>query len=137
MIIGIGVDIVKVKRIKKALERTAGFCKGVFSLEEIAYFSNKNNKYETAAGFFAAKEDEKAKHVKRLKATIFENRFIKDSLKNSASAADNFLQEALWRLPAKQKTIDIFTKKITSQQKLETHYNAKTPGWNLVMNCLK
>lgn len=56
MIIGIGVDIVKVKRIKKALERTAGFCKGVFSLEEIAYFSNKNNKYETAAGFFAAKE---------------------------------------------------------------------------------
>ena len=56
MIIGIGVDIVKVKRIKKALERTEGFCKGVFSLEEIAYFSNKNNKYETAAGFFAAKE---------------------------------------------------------------------------------
>ena len=56
MIIGIGVDIVKVKRIKKVLERTEGFCKGVFSLEEIAYFSNKNNKYETAAGFFAAKE---------------------------------------------------------------------------------
>lgn len=56
MIIGIGVDIVKVKRIEKALVRTEGFCKGVYSSEEIAYFSKKSNKYETAAGFFAAKE---------------------------------------------------------------------------------
>lgn len=56
MIIGIGVDIVKVQRIEKALERTEGFCKGVFSSEEVAYFNKKSNKYETAAGFFASKE---------------------------------------------------------------------------------
>lgn len=56
MVVGTGVDIVKVNRIEKAVNRTEGFLKKSFTTKEINYFSIKNNKYETIAGFFAAKE---------------------------------------------------------------------------------
>ena len=56
MIIGIGVDIVKVERIKKSIGRTESFLKKVFTEKEIDYFKKKNNNYETIAGYFAAKE---------------------------------------------------------------------------------
>lgn len=56
MIKGIGTDIIKVERVKKAVERTEGFLSKVFTTNEINYFKNKNNSYETLSGFFAAKE---------------------------------------------------------------------------------
>lgn len=56
MIKGIGVDVVKVQRIEKAVNRTKGFIKGVYTDKEVEYFNNKVNKYETMAGYFAAKE---------------------------------------------------------------------------------
>lgn len=56
MIKGIGTDIIKVERVKKAVERTEGFLSKVFTTNEISYFKNKNNSYETLSGFFAAKE---------------------------------------------------------------------------------
>lgn len=56
MIKGIGVDIIKVKRIEKAANDTKSFVKGVYTDREISYFINKANKYETMAGIFAAKE---------------------------------------------------------------------------------
>ena len=56
MIIGIGTDIVKVERIKRVVERTPKFLKGVFTDKEIEYFNLKKNKYESIAGAFASKE---------------------------------------------------------------------------------
>ena len=56
MIIGVGVDIVKVDRIKKVVSRTECFISKVFSENEIEYFNKKNNNFETIAGYFAAKE---------------------------------------------------------------------------------
>ena len=56
MIIGIGTDIVEVVRIRKAIERTPSFLKGVFTDNEVEYINSKKNKYETAARIFTVKE---------------------------------------------------------------------------------
>lgn len=56
MIIGIGIDIIEIHRIARAIERTNGFLKRNFSQREIEYFKAKNYKTETIAGNFAAKE---------------------------------------------------------------------------------
>ncbi|MBU5488334.1 holo-ACP synthase [Clostridium sp. MSJ-8] len=56
MISGIGVDIVKVNRFDKIVNRTPSFVKGVFTEREIEYIYSKTNKFETMAGIFAAKE---------------------------------------------------------------------------------
>lgn len=56
MIIGIGTDIVEVVRIKRAIERTPSFLKGVFTESEVNYINSKKNRYETAAGIFSVKE---------------------------------------------------------------------------------
>lgn len=56
MIIGTGIDIVKINRIEQAINRTEGFINGVFTDSEIEYFKKKNNRSDTIAGFFAAKE---------------------------------------------------------------------------------
>ena len=55
MISGIGVDIVKVNRFDKIVNRTPSFVKGVFTEREIEYIYSKPNKFETMAGIFAAK----------------------------------------------------------------------------------
>ena len=56
MISGIGVDIVKVNRLYKIVNRTPSFVKGVFTEREIEYIYSKINKFETMAGIFASKE---------------------------------------------------------------------------------
>lgn len=56
MISGIGVDIVKVNRFYKIVNRTPSFVKGVFTEREIEYIYSKTNKFETMAGIFASKE---------------------------------------------------------------------------------
>lgn len=56
MISGIGVDIVKVNRFYKIVNRTPSFVKGVFTEREIEYIYSKINKFETMAGIFASKE---------------------------------------------------------------------------------
>jgi holo-[acyl-carrier protein] synthase len=60
MIVSVGVDMVEVKRIKKALEdQRIGrrFRDRVFTAEEIRYCERKTRgKYESYAGRFAAKE---------------------------------------------------------------------------------
>jgi holo-[acyl-carrier protein] synthase len=55
MILGIGTDIVDVKRIAKSVENTS-FTERVFSAGEIAYCESKVNKAESYAARFAAKE---------------------------------------------------------------------------------
>ncbi|SHJ86053.1 holo-ACP synthase [Tepidibacter formicigenes] len=55
-ILGIGVDIIEIYRIKNAVNRNNKFLGRVFTKEEIDYFESKNFKIETIAGNFAAKE---------------------------------------------------------------------------------
>ncbi|MCY6371285.1 holo-ACP synthase [Clostridium ganghwense] len=56
MIIGIGVDIVEISRIKKAMERNSNFINKLFSKNEIEYLQSRNMRVESVAGRFAAKE---------------------------------------------------------------------------------
>jgi holo-[acyl-carrier protein] synthase len=56
MIVGIGTDIVKIDRIKRALERTEGFENRVFSTEEIVYCKSMARPEQHFAARFAAKE---------------------------------------------------------------------------------
>lgn len=52
----IGVDIVEVERIKKAIETNKGFKEKIFTKLEIEYCDRRKNKFESYAGRFAAKE---------------------------------------------------------------------------------
>ena len=57
MIAGVGVDIVEVERIEKAVRRFGDrFLKRVFTEQEIAYSMNKVHPYQKLATRFAAKE---------------------------------------------------------------------------------
>ncbi|MFQ5665907.1 MAG: holo-ACP synthase [Candidatus Binatia bacterium] len=59
MIIGVGIDIVEVERIRAALENArtgARFRARVFTPDEIAYCSRRRNAHESYAARFAAKE---------------------------------------------------------------------------------
>ena len=56
MIIGIGVDIVEIRRIKEAISKHANFIDRMFSKNEIEYLKSRNLRPEFVAGRFAAKE---------------------------------------------------------------------------------
>jgi len=56
MIIGIGVDIIEIERIKQAIEKTDSFVKRVFTNDEINLFEQRKWNCEVVAGNFAAKE---------------------------------------------------------------------------------
>lgn len=57
MILGTGVDLAEVDRIREAAERYGDrFLQRVYTPAEIAYASRKANKYERFAARFAAKE---------------------------------------------------------------------------------
>ncbi|HNX81962.1 MAG TPA: holo-ACP synthase [Candidatus Omnitrophota bacterium] len=57
MIIGSGVDIIEVRRLKKAIERWGDeFLKRIFAPEELTNAQNRGSLYQHLAGRFAAKE---------------------------------------------------------------------------------
>ena len=57
MILGTGIDLAEVPRIRAAVERYGPrFIERVFTAQEIAYVERKANKYERYAALFAAKE---------------------------------------------------------------------------------
>ena len=59
MVIGVGVDIIEVPRVKEALERARTgrrFRQRVYTTGEIDYCEGLKRKYESYAGRFAAKE---------------------------------------------------------------------------------
>ena len=56
MIVGTGVDIIDVERIRRLAEKSPRFLSRVFTPEEIEYSSGKANKYQHLAARFAAKE---------------------------------------------------------------------------------
>ena len=57
MIVGIGIDLAEVSRIREAIERHGQrFIQRIYTEKEIAYVERKANKYERYAARFAAKE---------------------------------------------------------------------------------
>src|SRR6476659_1756065 len=57
MILGTGVDLAEVGRIRDAIERYGDrFIQRIYTAAEIAYVERKANRYERYAGRFAAKE---------------------------------------------------------------------------------
>lgn len=57
MIVGIGIDVAEVKRIRAVIESQGErFLRRVFTIDEVAYCEQFKNKYERYAGRFAAKE---------------------------------------------------------------------------------
>lgn len=56
MILGVGVDIVEIRRIKEAISKNANFIDKMFSKNEIEYLKSRNLRPEFVAGRFAAKE---------------------------------------------------------------------------------
>lgn len=55
MIIGIGIDIIEIKRICRACDNPR-FMQKIFTASELEYFKSRKNNPQTTAGSFAAKE---------------------------------------------------------------------------------
>jgi len=56
MVIGIGIDIIDVERVKKLAEKKTRFLERIYTPKEIAYCQKKRNQYQHLAARFAAKE---------------------------------------------------------------------------------
>ncbi len=56
MIIGIGTDIIEIKRIENAVNRTHEFLNRIFTSSEINYIKSRKFNPQNIAGNFAAKE---------------------------------------------------------------------------------
>lgn len=56
MIAGVGVDIVEIRRIETAMNRTSGFLEKIFTDSELKHLKSRNLRPEYIAGRFAAKE---------------------------------------------------------------------------------
>lgn len=56
MIIGIGVDIIEIERVRQAIQNNKNFLSKLFTEKEIDYFISRNMNSEVIAGIFAAKE---------------------------------------------------------------------------------
>ena len=56
MIIGIGVDIIEIERVRRAIQNNKKFLSKLFTEREIDYFISRNMNSEVIAGNFAAKE---------------------------------------------------------------------------------
>jgi holo-[acyl-carrier protein] synthase len=56
VIIGVGIDIVEIRRIENAVERNHNFIDKLFNKEEVEYLKSRDFRPEYVAGRFAAKE---------------------------------------------------------------------------------
>ena len=56
MILGVGIDIVEIRRIKNAIESNDRFLEKIFTNAELEYLKSRNLRPEYVAGRFAAKE---------------------------------------------------------------------------------
>ena len=56
MIIGIGVDIIEIERVRQAIQNNKNCLSKLFTEREIDYFISRNMNSEVIAGNFAAKE---------------------------------------------------------------------------------
>ncbi|MBZ9636867.1 holo-ACP synthase [Clostridium sp. FP1] len=56
MIIGVGTDIIEIRRIEKAMVANNSFLEKIFTATELEYLKSRNLRPEYVAGRFAAKE---------------------------------------------------------------------------------
>ncbi|MFB0564195.1 MAG: holo-ACP synthase [Candidatus Aminicenantaceae bacterium] len=56
MIVGVGIDIIEVNRVKKLIEKTPRALKKIYTPLEIRYCQGKKNCYQHLAARFASKE---------------------------------------------------------------------------------
>jgi holo-[acyl-carrier protein] synthase len=56
LILGVGIDIVEIRRIKSAMEGNDRFLEKIFTATELEYLKSRNLRVEYVAGRFAAKE---------------------------------------------------------------------------------
>ena len=56
MIIGTGIDIIEVARVAEKVNKESGFRQKVFSNSEVQFCESRNDKSQSYAGRFAAKE---------------------------------------------------------------------------------
>ncbi|MBZ9625422.1 holo-ACP synthase [Clostridium sp. FP2] len=56
MIIGVGTDIIEIRRIKNAMVANNSFLEKIFTATELEYLKSRNLRPEYVAGRFAAKE---------------------------------------------------------------------------------
>lgn len=56
MIVGIGIDMIEVDRVREKIEKEKGFREHVFSSSEIAYCEDQPEPYQHYAARFATKE---------------------------------------------------------------------------------
>ena len=57
MVLGIGIDIIEIERIKKSIDKYGeAFLKKIYTQREIKYSLSRANKYQHLAARFAAKE---------------------------------------------------------------------------------
>lgn len=56
MVVGIGIDIIEVDRVKKLAEKNPRFLQRIFTRQELNYCQKKRNQYQHLAARFAAKE---------------------------------------------------------------------------------
>ena len=56
MILGVGIDIIEIDRIKNAIDNTPGFLEKVFTKREVEELSKNTLRVESVAGNFAVKE---------------------------------------------------------------------------------
>jgi holo-[acyl-carrier protein] synthase len=56
LILGVGIDIVEIRRIKSAMEGNDRFLERIFTSTELEYLKSRNLRPEYVAGRFAAKE---------------------------------------------------------------------------------
>ncbi|SDK95966.1 holo-ACP synthase [Natronincola ferrireducens] len=56
MIKGLGIDIIEIYRIERAIHKNPRFLERIFTEEEVLLFEERNQQPSTIAGFFAAKE---------------------------------------------------------------------------------
>ncbi|TXI35517.1 MAG: holo-[acyl-carrier-protein] synthase [Niabella sp.] len=56
MILGVGIDIIEVERVRVKIEKEQGFREMVFGIQEIEYCELKTHKFQHYAARFAAKE---------------------------------------------------------------------------------
>lgn len=56
LVLGVGIDIIEIRRIDSAIKRNKNFLEKLFTDKEIEYFKSRNLRTEFIAGRFAAKE---------------------------------------------------------------------------------
>ncbi|MFY9139961.1 MAG: holo-ACP synthase [Thermacetogeniaceae bacterium] len=56
MVLGIGIDIIEIDRVEKALARRKGLMRRLFTQQEIAYCNRRGRAVSSLAARFAAKE---------------------------------------------------------------------------------